>query len=147
MKFKLAVPEDVLNAHQIGLVEKNIAGGVVEAVAKNFPNWKERAKSGEVSGGEIILQKTDLTEPIKGLKPGVHLTISLVSFMPGRDFDGLAQDVIRLIKGTKDATSNPFMKDISVFAQLTLDCPVVKMGTGNVYVASGSGLSLLEYLG
>ena len=147
MKFKLAVPGHILTAHQISLVEEEIAAHVLASIVKRFPNWQERANAGNITGGEVILQVTDLTHPIKGLTSGIHVTISLVSYMDGRDFDGLAQDVIDIIKGTQDGNGVRFMKDVSVFVQLTLDRPVVKAGAGKQYSASGDGLSLLEYLG
>lgn len=147
MKFKFAVPNHILTPHQIDLIEKALAVGILGAVVRNFPNWKERVDAGAVFGGEIIIQDTDYTRPITGLRPGIHLTISLVSFMPGRDFDGLANDVIRLVKRTVDEDGNLFMKDIRIFAQMTLDTPVAKKGTNDAYTATGDGLSLLEYEG
>jgi len=147
MKFKMAVPDDVLTGHQIDLIEQALAEGLPGAVAKNFPNWRQRFEAGNISGGEIILQETDMVKPMKGLKPGIHLTISLVSFMEERDFDGLAHDAIMLIKNVKDKDNKPLMATIDVFVQMTLDRPVVKTGTRNAYNASGDGISLLEYLG
>ena len=111
MKFKMAVPRDVLTIHQINLIEDILAAGLLGAVVKNFPNWQKRATDGDIAGGEIIIQDADLTKPIKGLKKGIHLTISLVSFKPERDFDGLAQDAISLIKQAKN-NEEPFMSEV-----------------------------------
>jgi len=147
VKFKLAVPRNVLNAHQIDLIEDRLAADLVAAVVENFPNWAARAEAGEISGGEVIIQDTDLTKPIKGLLPGIHVTISLVSYMEGRNFDGLAHSVIGVIKQTQGDDGRFFMKDIKVFVQMSLDRPVVKTGTNEMYSASGDGLSLLEYIG
>jgi hypothetical protein len=140
MKFKLAVPTDVLTPNQVDLAEASLAEGLLSAVIKNFPDWKERAETGRISGGEIILQKADWTTPIEGLAPGVHLTISLVSFRPARDFKGLATDVVSLVR-----KAGGFMNGVRVFVQMTLDQPVVRSGTQEGYSASGDGLSLLEY--
>ena len=145
MKFKLAVPRNVLNAHQINLVEENLAGGLLEAVVNNFPNWKERSRTDDISGGEIILQDTDMTKPIKGLSMGIHLTISMVSFMEGRDFDNLAEDVMDLINGTTD-DGEQFMADVKIYTQMSLDMAVVKVDDGS-YQTSASGRNLLEYTG
>ena len=146
MKFKMAVPNNLLTGHQISLVEGDLGKGLVGIVQKNFPNWQQK-KPGEITGGEVILQLTDMTVPIEGLAPGIHLTISLVSYMDGRDLDGLARDAMALIKQTKDEQGTAFMSSIAVFTQMTLDSPVVKSGTQGVYSASGDGRSLLEYLG
>ena len=143
----MAVPNNVLTGHQIDLIEEVLAEKLLGVVVKNFPNWKQRSEAGTISGGEIILQETDMVRPMKGLKPGIHLTISLISFMAGRNFDGLAQDTIGLIKETKDEEGRLFMSGINIFVQMTLDRPVVKAGAGTAYSASGDGLSLLEYLG
>ncbi|MEI7709666.1 MAG: hypothetical protein WCI76_03050 [bacterium] len=147
MKLKLAVPRNVLNAHQIGLLEDNIANGILGVVQRNFPNWRERVAQGNIAGGEIILQDTDMTRPIAGLRPGIHVTVSLISYMPGRNFDGLGNETIDLIKGTRDETGNPFMQGINVFVQMSLDSSVVKRGTNAEYSSSGDGRNLLEYSG
>jgi len=128
MKFKMAVPKDILTGHQIDLIEQVLADGLLGVVARNFPNWQQRSDAGTISGGEIILQETDFTRPIKGLKRGIHLTISLISYMPGRNFDGLAEDTILLIKRTQDGRGTPFMDGVDIFVQMTLDRPVVKAG-------------------
>jgi hypothetical protein len=137
----------VLTGHQIDLIEVILADKLLDGVVKNFPDWKQKSEAGIISGGEIILQETDMVRPMKGLKPGIHLTISLISFKKGRNFDGLAQDTIKLIKETKDEEGRLFMSGINVFVQMTLDRPVVKAGANTSYSASGDGLSLLEYLG
>lgn len=147
MKFKLAVPDNILTQHQISLIERKLSAGLLAVVAANFPNWKERAASGNISGGEIILQKTDMTEPIAGLQPGIHMTISLISYMQGRDFDGLARGAIALVKQVTDGGGNRFMETVQIFVQMSLDRPVVRLGTNMMYSASGDGLSLLEYIG
>ncbi len=143
----MAVPKNVLNGRQIDLIEETLARDLLGVVVNNFPNWKARAEAGNISGGEIILQEADMVRPMKGLKPGIHLTISLISFMEGRNFDGLARDTITLIKQTLDDDGQQFMAGVDVFVQMSLDRPVVKSGTSSVYSASGDGLSLLEYLG
>ncbi len=142
----MAVPKNVINGHQISLIEAVLAERLLGVVVKNFPNWKQRSDAGNISGGEIILQETDMVRPMLGLRPGIHVTISLISYQTGRDFDGLARDVIGLIKQTVDEAGKLFMSDVSVFVQMTLDRPVVKAGAGNIYSASGDGLNLLEYL-
>ncbi len=147
MKFKLAVPNNVLTRHEINLIEARLAEMLLGVVVKNFPDWKERSETQAISGGEIILQEADMVRPMKGLNPGIHLTISLISFKVGRNFDGLAADVIQLIKDTQD-NDRFFMSDVNVFVQMTLDCPVVNtggQGAYSTYAVSGNGVSLLEY--
>jgi hypothetical protein len=145
MKFKMAVPDNLLTGHQIGLIEKALADHLLEIVVKNFPNWKKRSEDGNIYGGEIILQATDPVRHIKGLRPGIHVTISLISYMEGRDFDGLAKDVIRIIKQVRDDDDILFMTQVGVFVQMSLDRPVVRIGTSKNFSNSGDGVSLLEY--
>jgi hypothetical protein len=140
----MAVPRNVLTAHQIHLIEANLAGGLLGAVANNFPNWQQRAVVGDIAGGEIILQDTDMTQPIRGLTPGIHLTISLVSFRPERNFDGLATEAIQLIKQTQDEHGF-FMAKVGVFVQMSLNRLVVRGDTSGFYVPSEQGENLLEY--
>lgn len=148
MKLKLAVPTDVLTKYQIGLIETVLAQKLLSVVAENFPNWRKRAQDGDITGGEIIIQESDMVRPIAGLKPGIHVTISLVSFAADRNFDGLALNVIDLIKCTEDDSGHKFMKKVGIFVQMTLDRPVTKFMEGDqTYIASANGLSLLEYSG
>jgi hypothetical protein len=147
MKFKLAVPRNVLTAYQIGLIEEVLAEKLLDTVVRSFPNWKERADAQEISGGEIILQDTDMTRPIKGLSPGIHVTISLITYMVGRDFDRLAHDTISLIKKTKDENDQLFMSKVKICVQMCLDRTVVRAGTTSNFTTSGDGTSLLDYLG
>jgi hypothetical protein len=148
MKVKIALPDDLLTASQIRLIERFLAVGLLQIVVNNFPNWTERARERDITGGEIILQQTDLTQPIMGLNDGIHLTISLVSFMPDRNFDGLAEDIIERIKQTPDQSGTLFMQKIAIFAQMSLDRPVTKYPTDSHlkgYHADPNGTNLLEY--
>lgn len=147
MKFKMAVPRNVLTMYQINCIEANLAGGLLGAVANNFPNWQQRTVDGNIAGGEIILQDTNMTQPIKGLTPGIHLTISLVSFKPDRNFDGLASKTIQLIKQTQDEQEGFFMAKVGVFVQMSLNTLVVKDEATGLYKVSPDGENLLEYSG
>ena len=140
-KMKLAIPENVIDQHKAGLVQRQLGGELLDAVKRNFPNWRRRT---EIWAGEIILQNTDFTQPIKGMKPGIHLTVSLVSFRPERDYYGLAEDLVTIIKETRD-DGVAFMTEVNVFVQLTLDMSVVKDGDGRHYCADPTGKILLEF--
>jgi len=144
MKFKIACPTDVLTQHRVSILEQSLADNLLRLIISNFPDWGSRAAAKQITGGEIILQNADWTAPIKGLKPGIHVTVSLVSFKKGRDFDGLGKGIISLLKNCRDG-DDPFMRGVGIFLQMTLDRPVMRPGTGIVYEASGDGLSLLEY--
>ncbi len=143
MKYKLAVPSNVLNGSEIDALEVHLVEGLMPAVRRNFPNWQQRAAE-TIGGGEIILQQTDMTRPVHGLKPGIHLTISLISYMPERNFKGLADDVISLIKATTDGDGRAFMANVGVFLQMTMDRPVILNDDGTV-TPSSEGVSLLEF--
>lgn len=144
MKVKLAVPEDILNGHQIGITQKHLAKNILSAVGRNFPDWRDRIRAGNINGGEVIVQKTDLTEPIEGLKPGVHLTMSLISYKAGRNYRGLAMDAITEVKLTRDEKGENFMEEIAVYVQMSLDRPVIKNEDGTC-TPSPDGTNLLEY--
>jgi hypothetical protein len=139
--MKQAVPENVLTQHQARITQHNLSQGLVMAVKKNFPNWRNRTK---IYGGEIILQNVDYTDPIEGMMPGIHLTVSLVSFRPERDYYGLAEDLVTLIKQAENA-GDFFMTNINVFVQMTLDQAVVKAEDGRHYRADPNGKILLEF--
>ena len=135
-KTKLAVPDNVLTQHQVGVVQTNLGGGLLAAVKKNFPSWCGR---NHIFAGEIILQTADYTVPIDGMYPGLHLTVSLISFSPDRDYVGLARDLVTLIKAAE------FMLGINVFVQMSLDTLVVKDVDDVHYRADPSGKFLLEF--
>ena len=140
MKVKLAVPSNVLNAHQISLLEKRLSEGLLPLVKESFPNWQDR---NVIYGGEIILQDTDLTKPIAGIKPGIHVTMSLISFMPDRDFDNLASGTGDILDDTQDENGTRFMEGIGIFVQMSLDTLVKKVDAE--YITHPDGRNLLEY--